>query len=324
MKAFGTVEAGHDLSRLLFLEAAFAGVAVDQIGLFAQGRPLGRGGVVCLVFDHVLLARVDADRLGLDTCALGSLGLCAGAERAQQALGVGEIFEGQKRRLIELAGMEMEFVVLDVEDIAAHTVAIAVAGLFRQLLEELGIRDVALGYTKMMALGGRHDRFEAVGRGDLLGYFGIENTRRGFLPDLLVFLSGQLEAFVVGFDTDGGVAVFWEVVIDILDDRLLAGREITHITEPGNDLVAFLEQRIVDELQVAVGHRQFEDIQLLLVVCEDERGDLLGDVLREVLPLDLNQKCRPEGIQIHALLRRFAVPCLLTGRHGEVSGGIKL
>jgi hypothetical protein len=42
------------------------------------------------------------------------------------------------------------------------------------------------------------------------------------------------------------------------------------------------------------------------------------------LPLDLNQKCRLEGIQIHAYLRRFAVPCLLTGRHGEVSGGIKL
>lgn len=34
---------------------------------------------------------------------------------------VGEIFEGQKRSLIELAGMEMEFVVLDVEDIAGLT-----------------------------------------------------------------------------------------------------------------------------------------------------------------------------------------------------------
>src|SRR5574340_782275 len=54
-------------------------------------------------------------------------------------------------------------------------------------------------------------------------------------------------------------------------------------------------------------------------VGEDERGDLLGNVLREVLPLDLNQKCRREGIQIQAVLRRFAVPCLLTGRHGEVS-----
>src|SRR5574344_110711 len=87
VKAFGTVEARHDLPRLLFLEAAFAGVAVDQIGLLAQGRPLGGGGVVGLVLDHVLLARVDADRLGLDTRALGSLGLGAGAERAQQALG---------------------------------------------------------------------------------------------------------------------------------------------------------------------------------------------------------------------------------------------
>lgn len=82
VKAFGTVEAGHDLPRLLFLEAAFAGVAVDQISLLAQGRPLGRGGVVGLVLDHVLLARVDADRLGLDTRALGPLRLGAGAERA--------------------------------------------------------------------------------------------------------------------------------------------------------------------------------------------------------------------------------------------------
>lgn len=143
------VEAGHDLPRLLFLEAAFAGVAVDQISLLAQGRPLGRGGVVGLVLDHVLLARVDADRLGLDTRALGPLRLGAGAERAQQALSVGEIFEGQKRSLIELAGMEMEFVVLDVEDIAAHAVAIAVTGLFRQLLEELGVRNVALGDAEM-------------------------------------------------------------------------------------------------------------------------------------------------------------------------------
>lgn len=123
-----------------------------------QGRPLGRGGVVGLVLDHVLLARVDTDRLGLDTRALGSLGLGAGAERAQQALGVGEIFEGQKRRLVELAGMEMEFVVLDVEDIAAHAVAIAVTGLFRQLLEELGVRDVALGDAEMGSLGGRDHR----------------------------------------------------------------------------------------------------------------------------------------------------------------------
>ena len=324
MKAFGTVEAGHDLSRLLFLEAAFAGVAVDQIGLLAQGRPLGRGGVVGLVLDHVLLARVDTDRLGLDTRALGSLGLGAGAERAQQALGVGEIFEGQKRRLVELAGMEMEFVVLDVEDIAAHAVAIAVTGLFRQILEELGVRDVALGDAEMGSLGGRDHRGEAVGGGDLFGDFRIEDAGSGFLPDFLVLLAREFEALVVGLDADGRIAVFREVVIDVLDDRLLARREVPHVAEAGNDLVAFLEQRIVDELQVAVGHRQLEDIQLLLVVGEDERSDLLGDVLREVLPLDLNQKCRLEGIKIHAFLRRFAVPCLLTGRHGEVSGGIKL
>ncbi len=62
---------------------------------------------------------------------------------------VGEILEGQRRRLVQLAGMEMELVVLDVEDIAAHAVAIAVAGLFRQLLEELGVGDVALGYAEM-------------------------------------------------------------------------------------------------------------------------------------------------------------------------------
>ena len=241
MKAFGTVEAGHDLPRLLFLEAAFAGVAVDQIGLLAQGRSLGRAGVVGLVLDHILLARVDADRFGLDTRALGSLGLGARTERTQQAFGVGEIFEGQKRRLVELAGMEMEFVVLDVEDIAAHTVAIAVAGLFRQLLEELSVRDVALSDAEMVAFGGRNHRREAVGGGDLLGDFRIEDAGSGFLPDLLVFLAREFEALVVGLDADGRVAVFRKIVIDVFDDRLLTRREVPHVAEAGHDLIAFLE-----------------------------------------------------------------------------------
>ena len=81
----------------------------------------------------------------------------------------------------------MEFVVLDVEDIAAHAVAIAVAGLFRQLLEELGVRDVALGNAEMGSLGGRDHWREAVGGGDLFGDLRVKDAGSGFLPDLLSY-----------------------------------------------------------------------------------------------------------------------------------------
>jgi len=152
----------------------------------------------------------------------------------------------------------------------------------------------------MAALGGRNHRSEAVGPCDLLGDLGVEDAGRGLLPDLLVLLSGQLEAFVVGLDMDGRVTVLRKVIVDILDDRLLARREVADIPEACDDLVAFLEQGIVDELEIPVGDREFQDVEFLLVVLEDERGDLLRDIRRKGLPLDLDQKSRFEGVDIHA------------------------
>ena len=82
--------------------------------------------------------------------------------------------------------------------------------------------------------------------------------------------------------------------------RLLARREVADISETGDDLVAFLEQGIVDELEVPVSDRELQHVEFLLVVLENERGDLLRDVRREGLPLDLDQKGRFEGVDIHA------------------------
>jgi len=79
----------------------------------------------------------------------------------------------------------------------------------------------------MAGFRGRDHQSEAVGPCDLLGDLGVENAGRGLLPNLLVLLPGQLEAFVIGLDMDGRVAVLRKVVIDILDDRLLARREVS-------------------------------------------------------------------------------------------------
>jgi len=194
----------------------------------------------------------------------------------------------------------MQLVVLDVEDVSGDAVAVLVARLSGQLLEELCVGNVALGYAQMAGFRGRNHRSEAVGPRDLLGDLGIENAGSGLLPDLLVLLSGQLEAFVVGLDMDGRVTVLRKVVVDILDDRLLARREVADISETGDDLVAFLEQGIVNELEVPVGDRELQHVEFLLVVLEDERGDLLRDIRRKGLPLDLDHKSRFEGVDIHA------------------------
>ena len=134
VKSLGAFEARHHLAGLLFLETAFAGVAVHEAGLLAQGSALGRGGVVGLVLNLILFARIDAHGLGLDARALGPLGLGGGLERAQHALGVGKVFEGQNWRLIKLAGMKVQLTVLDVEDIASDTLPVPVAGLFGEFL----------------------------------------------------------------------------------------------------------------------------------------------------------------------------------------------
>lgn len=152
----------------------------------------------------------------------------------------------------------------------------------------------------MAGFRGRNHRTEAVGPCDLLGDLGIENAGSGLLPDLLVLFPGQLEAFVIGLDANGRVTVLREVVIDVLDDGFLSRREIADIPEACDDLVALLEQGIVDELEVPVGDRQLQDVEFLLVVLEDERSDLLRDIRREGLPLDLDQKGRFEGVDIHA------------------------
>ncbi len=194
----------------------------------------------------------------------------------------------------------MQLVVLDVEDVSGDAVAVLVARLSGQFLEELCVGNVTLGYAQMTGFRGRDHRSEAVGPCDLLGDLGIENAGSGLLPDLLVLLSGQLEAFVVGLDMDGRVTVLRKVIVDILDDRLLPRREVADISETGDDLVAFLEQGIVDELEVPVGDRELQHVEFLLVVLEDERGDLLRDIRRKGLPLDLDQKSRFEGVDIHA------------------------
>ncbi|SPD74386.1 hypothetical protein PITCH_A230072 [uncultured Desulfobacterium sp.] len=223
-----------------------------------------------------------------------------GAEGTQNALAVGEVLEDRGGLLVQIAGMEMQLVVLDVEDVSGDAVAVLVARLSGQFLEELCVGNVALGYAQMAGFRGRDHRSEAVGPCDLFGDLGIEDAGRGLLPDLLVLLPGQLETFVVGLDANGRVAVFREVVVDVLDDGFFPRREVADISETGDDLVAFLEQGIVDELEVPVGDRQLQDVEFLFVVFEDERGDLLRDVRREGLPLDLDQKGRFEGVDIHA------------------------
>lgn len=50
------------------------------------------------------------------------------------------------------------------------------------------------------------------------------------------------------------------------------------LPEAGDDLVSLLEQRIVHELQMPVGDREFHHVEFVLVVLEHERGDLVCDV----------------------------------------------
>ena len=73
----------------------------------------------------------------------------------------------------------------------------------------------------------------------------------------------------------------------------LRGREIVHVTEAGDDLVALLEERVVHEPQVSVGD------ELLLVVLEDERSDLASEVREQRLSLDLDEERRLEGVHVH-------------------------
>ena len=94
------------------------------------------------------------------------------------------------------------------------------------------------------------------------------------MPYLLVLLARQLKALVVSLEPDSRIAVFREVVIDVLDDRFLAWGEVVHVAEAGDDLVALLEERIVHKLQIAIADGQLHDVEFLLVVLEDERGDL--------------------------------------------------
>lgn len=97
-----------------------------------------------------------------------------------------------------------------------------------------------------------------------------------------------------------GPPSFRKVVVDVLDDGLLARREVADISETGNDLVAFLEQGIVDELEVSVGDRQLQHMEFLLVLLEDERSELMGDFHREGLHPHLDQRNRLGGVDIHA------------------------
>ncbi len=117
---------------------------------------------------------------------------------------VSEILQRQKQILFQLPCVKMELIILNEEGVVADTLTIPVSGLCGQILEENGIGLIALGYGRWCPWVGIITRIEAVYRSDLLGYFGIENARRRFLPGLLVFLSGQLEFFVAGFDTDEG------------------------------------------------------------------------------------------------------------------------
>jgi hypothetical protein len=156
----------------------------------------------------------------------------------------------------------------------------------------------------MAGFRGRDHRTETIGPCDLLGDLGIENAGSGLLPDLLVLFPGQLEAFVIGLDANGRVTVLREVVIDVLDDGFLSRREIADIPEACDDLVALLEQGIVDELEVPVGDRQFQDVEFLLVVLEDERSDLLRDIRREGLP---SIWIRKVGLKVSISMRRSPV-----------------
>ena len=70
-----------------------------------------------------------------------------GAERTQNDLAVGEVLEDRGGLLVQIAGMEMQLVVLDVEDVSGNAVAVLVARLSGQLLEELGVGNVALRYA---------------------------------------------------------------------------------------------------------------------------------------------------------------------------------
>jgi hypothetical protein len=54
----------------------------------------------------------------------------------------------------------------------------------------------------------------------------------GLLPDLLVFLPGQVETLVVGRDADRWVGVLRDVVVDVFDGCLLRGESRpTYATE---------------------------------------------------------------------------------------------
>ncbi len=117
----------------------------------------------------------------------------------------------------------------------------------------------------------------------------------GFCQNLLVLFPRQQAAFVEGFDADGRLAGFREIVLNLLDYCLLGSRKVVGISETEAYLVAFLKQWIVYELEIAVGYGEFKDIQLLLVVGKNEGGDLLGDVFRERFALDFNQK---DGLEI--------------------------
>ncbi len=160
----------------------------------------------------------------------------------------------------------MKFVVLNEKRVAADTLTISVAGLGGQFFKKNSIGLIALGYSKVISLGRRYNRLETVGQGNLFGYFGIQNAGSGFLPDLLIFLSGKFEALVIRLNANGRIAIFRKIVINIFDDSLFAWREIPHIAEPGNNLVAFLKEWIIDKLQVAVGDGQLKNIQFLFIV----------------------------------------------------------
>ena len=160
----------------------------------------------------------------------------------------------------------------------------------------------------MPPYGRHHERLQSVGGGDLLGDLRVEDAGHRLLPDLLVLLARQLEVLVIGLEPNSWIAVFWEVVIDVLDDRFLAPGKITDVAEAGDNLVAFLEERIVHELQIAIADGQLHHVEFLLVVLEDERGDLAGDVRRKCLSLDLDEKRRLKGVEIHASGLRWGPP----------------
>ena len=71
-----------------------------------------------------------------------------GAEGTQNALAVGEVLEGRGGLLVQIAGMEMQLVVLDVEDVSGDAVAVLVARLSGQFLEENCASETLLWVTR--------------------------------------------------------------------------------------------------------------------------------------------------------------------------------